>query len=374
MDNGALTPYDLDPSSSSSDDEGGWNPSREVLMGALRGNVNVTTHDGRPIDRAATLEALELQSPHDRVDPGISQTSARGPSAARSKQDCLESPTQQKKSTPNTLDAIRRGCQEDISQRTASRIEALKVEDTKKRRKKKRPTARASFLKGGIKKKAPPSYGDGKIGPPPPPPMPSMMMDGGVATTTTSYPRVPGPFDSTSLVAPLHSDATAGVDTCSGYSVSTYPEDFATLDRSLGACGSVSIKEIGSREEGSTTGGRGAMAIPCVDANNNPIMMVDPEGVYIRKGDNEPAFRVFAQLRMKKFGLHLIQGWSGDHMDVLKCQRTGRIIPLSAENGILVLRLNRHGGRINDQRILPDIMAGRSSAAVDVIRDPSGPQ
>ena len=116
------------------------------------------------------------------------------------------------------------------------------------------------------------------------------------------------------------------------------------------------------------------MAIPCVDADNNPIMMVDPEGVYIKKGVDEPAFRVFAQLRLKTFGLHLIQGWSEDQMDVLRCQKTGRIIPLSAENGILVLRLNGHGGRINGNGILPDIMAGRSSAAVDVIWDPSGPQ
>jgi len=381
-----MTPYDLDPSSSSSDNDEGWNPSREVMRIALRSNLNITTHDRRPIDKAATLQALEqkeellrsdLESRPDRVDPGNGPPSARTPSAARSQQDWLKSLTQQRESEADILEAIRRGYQDDIQRRTASRIDSIKGQARKKKKGKKRQTERASFLKGGTKRREPPSYGAGKIGPPPPP-APTLMMDDGGATTNSTrrrpQPRFPEPYDSTCLVAPLHSNATAGVDTCSGYSVSTYPEDFATLDRSPEACGSVSIKGIGSSDEGSTTGGRGAMAIPCVDADNNPIMMVDPEGVYIEKGANEPAFRVFAQLRMKRFGLHLVQGWSGEHTDVLKCQKTGRIIPLSAENGILVLRLNRHGRRINGNSILPDIMAGRSSAAVDVIRDPSGPQ
>jgi len=113
------------------------------------------------------------------------------------------------------------------------------------------------------------------------------------------------------MVALLHSNDTAGMDTCSGYSMSTYPEDFATLDRSPEACRSVSIKGIGSREERSTTGGRGAMAILCVDDGDNAMMMIDPEEVFIEKGQNEPAFRVFAQHRMKLFGLLLSKATTG---------------------------------------------------------------
>jgi hypothetical protein len=275
---GAMTPYDLDSSSSSSDNDEGWNPSREVMRIALRSNLNITTHDRRPIDKAATLQALEqkeellrseLESRPDRVDPGNGPPSARTPSAARSQQDCLKSLTQQRESEADILEAIRRGYQDDIQRRTASRIDSIKGQARKKRKGKKRQTERASFLKGGTKRREPPSYGAGKIGPPPPP-APTLMMDDGGATTNTTrrrpQPRFPEPYDTTCLVAPLHSDATAGVDTCSGYSVSTYAEDFATLDTSPEACGSVSIKGIGSSDQGSTTGGRGAMAIPCLDA------------------------------------------------------------------------------------------------------------
>ena len=196
-----MTPYDVESSSSSSDNDEGWNPSREVMRVALRSNLNITTHDRRPIDKAATLLAMEqkeellrseLKSRAGQANPGNGSPSARTSSAARSQQGRLESHTQQRKSETDTLEAIRRGYQDDIRRRTASRIESIKGQDRKKRKRKKRQTARASFLKGGTKRREPPSYGAGKIGPPPPP-APTLMIDDGGATSNTTHVRLRGP-------------------------------------------------------------------------------------------------------------------------------------------------------------------------------------
>jgi len=116
------------------------------------------------------------------------------------------------------------------------------------------------------------------------------------------------------------------------------------------------------------------MALPCLDANGRKVMLIDPEGVYVLKGRNEPGFAVFSQQRMKRFRLNLIQGHDGNLGDVLICGLTGRVIPLETENGILVLRIVRHGGMVNGQAVLPNIMCGNISAAVEAIGEAEGSQ
>ena len=77
------------------------------------------------------------------------------------------------------------------------------------------------------------------------------------------------------MVAPLHSNGTCGIDTCSGMAVSTHRRDFLTLDTSREAMESVAIRGIGGSMR---VGGRGAMVVPTTDAMGNKIMVIDPEG------------------------------------------------------------------------------------------------
>ena len=106
-------------------------------------------------------------------------------------------------------------------------------------------------------------------------------------------------------------------------------------------------------------------------------MVIDPEGVFLVRKNNEPDFRVFSQLRLKRFHLNLVQGHTGD-MDALVCQLTGRVIPLHTENAILVLRTADHSMEEDEQTyaigLLQHIVGGRSSAAMEVTSEPSGSQ
>ena len=124
-------------------------------------------------------------------------------------------------------------------------------------------------------------------------------------------------------------------------------------------------------------GGRGAMTVPATDAMGNKVMIIDPEGVFLVKEVDGPDFRVFSQLRLKRFHLNLVQGHTGD-TDALVCQLTGRVIPLHTENAILVLRMADHSME-DDERayateLLQHVVGGRSSAAVEVTGEPSGSQ
>jgi len=135
---------------------------------------------------------------------------------------------------------------------------------------------------------------------------------------------------------PLHPLNTVGIDTDSGMSTSTCPSDFLFIDRSEHAKLSIEICGVGGN--GTIVGGRGPMVVRVRNMCSEPMLLVDPEGVFLLKQQNAPDFRILAQQRMKKFGCRLIQSFEGTNLDVIECTRSGVLIPLRTDNGILVCK------------------------------------
>ena len=273
-------------------------------------------------------------------------------------------------------ETMREESRREIGRRTDERIIAIAAKGAAKKSKKlKRKKGKTISTESTTKKgdrDGDSGGGKRKFGPPRPPTL--MMTAGENGPTTISHGEDRPTNMASCMVAPLHPDNTCGIDTCSGMAVSTHRHDFLTLDTSQDARESVTIRGIGGSMQ---VGGRGAMTVPATDAMGNKVMIIDPEGVFLVKEVDGPDFRVFSQLRLKRFHLNLVQGHTGD-TDALVCQLTGRVIPLHTENAILVLRMADHSME-DDERayatgLLQHVVGGRSSAAVEVTGEPSGSQ
>ena len=66
---------------------------------------------------------------------------------------------------------------------------------------------------------------------------------------------------------------------------------------------------------------------------------------------------------MKKFGCRLVQSYQGTEDDVIHCTKSGTVIPLLEQNGILVLSTMRND-RVISRTMLQKIMSGALSALV----------
>jgi len=139
----------------------------------------------------------------------------------------------------------------------------------------------------------------------------------------------------TCLAIELHSLNYIGIDTCSALSVSTQVGDFINLDTSQAAKDSVSIRGVGGID--STVGGRGILIVKTVDWQGKDVWVIDPEGVYIESGAEDPAFRVLGREQWRKNGLRVIEGGSpGDH-DILQDIVSGKGVSLTDCNRILAM-------------------------------------
>ena len=129
--------------------------------------------------------------------------------------------------------------------------------------------------------------------------------------------------------APLHDMTCLGIDTCSARSISCLADDF--LDLRL-------VENDKLRGVGGTTGvsGKGVMVIWAKDINDKTIMIIEPDATFI---ENAPAqYRLIGQMRMKEMGVPLTQDYDDKGTDVLKCKRSGTMIPLRKGNGIQLLK------------------------------------
>ena len=69
--------------------------------------------------------------------------------------------------------------------------------------------------------------------------------------------------------------------------------------------------------------------------------VIEPNGVLLDKGKGGNDMTVYSAQSMKRLGLALQQCYKGTERDVLVCRRSGKVVNLSEENGILVLRTMR---------------------------------
>ena len=133
--------------------------------------------------------------------------------------------------------------------------------------------------------------------------------------------------------APLHDMTCLGIGTCSARSISCVVDDFLDLQLS---------ENDELRGVGGTTGvsGKGVMLIWAKDINDKIKMIIEPNATYI---ENPPAqYRLIGQMRMKEMGVPLTQDYDDAGTDILKCKRSGAIIPLRKGNGIQLLKTFQH--------------------------------
>ena len=136
---------------------------------------------------------------------------------------------------------------------------------------------------------------------------------------------------------PLHDLECVGIDTCSAKSISCDKEDFLDLLLASGGDVEYELRGIGGV---SKAAGKGVIVIYAKDLEGRLKAVVEPKGVYL---ENPVAkFRILGQQKMKVNGLALIQDYDDRGMDVLKCKRSGCLLPLEEGGGILLLRTFRY--------------------------------
>jgi hypothetical protein len=141
------------------------------------------------------------------------------------------------------------------------------------------------------------------------------------------------------MSANLHDvETTCGIDTDAGMSISTMREDFPCyLDESEEARRSIEAPS-GINGGVSMIGGRGPMVI----LSKSGKYLIDPDGVYLSAGENQPNFRVMSAQRLKSYGVRLVQCFKGTERDVLQDRVSKEVLNLDDEGpkgkSILVIK------------------------------------
>ena len=132
---------------------------------------------------------------------------------------------------------------------------------------------------------------------------------------------------------PLHDLDCVGIDTCSSRSISCDLDDFLDLN----------IKQKEKKTEllrgvGGTSGvaGKGVLIFYAKDIEGKVKVVIEPNGFYLK--DPPARFRIIGQQRFKTKGVSLIQDYDEAGTDILKCKRSGSVLPLKEKCGILLLR------------------------------------
>ena len=125
----------------------------------------------------------------------------------------------------------------------------------------------------------------------------------------------------------LHSvHDNCGIDSDAGISISTLREDFIWIDETPEAKSSMQ-SPAGINGGTSEVAGRGPMVIRAKTGE----YLVDPDGVYLQGGKEQPNFRVMSTQRLKTHGVRLVQCFKGSEDDVLQDRTSKAIIKLSEE-------------------------------------------
>jgi hypothetical protein len=133
--------------------------------------------------------------------------------------------------------------------------------------------------------------------------------------------------------SPMHDMSCIGIDTCSARSISCLADDFLDLKMALEGEEEHDLRGIG---ETSGVSGTGTLIFFANDIEGKMKLVIEPEGSYIANPPSQ--FRLIGQMRMKEMGVPLIQDYDDAGTDILKCKRSGTILPLKKGNGIQLLK------------------------------------
>jgi hypothetical protein len=131
--------------------------------------------------------------------------------------------------------------------------------------------------------------------------------------------------------APLHDMTCVGIDTCSARSISCWKEDF--LDLEVTTNEDDHLRGIGGNNG---VAGKGCLVFYVKDSNGKMKAILEPKGFYLE--DPPSQFRIIGQQRMKHKGLCAIQDHDDAGSDILKCKRSGTVLPLTEGRGLLLLK------------------------------------
>ena len=137
--------------------------------------------------------------------------------------------------------------------------------------------------------------------------------------------------------APLHDMTYVGIDTCSARSISCEREDFLHLEISHDLRESEVLRGVGGI---SGVTGKGVLVFYAKDIDGKVKAIIEPKGVYL--ADPPAKFRILGQQKMKENGITLIQDYDDEGTDILKCKRSGSVLPLEEGQGILLLKTFRY--------------------------------
>jgi hypothetical protein len=133
--------------------------------------------------------------------------------------------------------------------------------------------------------------------------------------------------------APLHDMTCVGIDTCSARSISCNKEDFIDLEIKPRSERQDHLRGVGGH---SGIAGKGCLVFYAQDQEGNLKAVIEPRGFYL---ENPAAqFRILGQQRMKRNGVCVIQDHDDEGTDILKCKRSGTILPLTEKDGLLLLK------------------------------------
>ncbi len=130
---------------------------------------------------------------------------------------------------------------------------------------------------------------------------------------------------------PLHDMTCVGVDTCSARSISCLRDDFLYLE--ITQNDGDHLRGIGGMK-GVT--GKGCLVFYVKDLEGKMKAILEPKGFYLE--DSPAKFRIMGQQRMKHKGLCATQDYDDAGTDILKCKRSGTVLPLTEGGRLLLLK------------------------------------
>ncbi len=104
--------------------------------------------------------------------------------------------------------------------------------------------------------------------------------------------------------------------------------------------------------------------------------LMDPDGVYLSAGPNQPNFRVMSTQRLKSYAVRLVQCWKGSNDDILQDRFSKEVLPLKEEEpegkSILVIETVKMSAMSNPKqvkRIAENIRKRNQSAMLASLED-----
>ena len=147
--------------------------------------------------------------------------------------------------------------------------------------------------------------------------------------------------NSVRCMAELHSEGVVGWDTDASRAITTNAQFMipSLLDRSKAATQSISFNSAAGTNSVLGIGPKARATLETEDGK--AYWVIEPDAVLMDTGVGGNCMDVYSAQSMKKLGLAMQQCYKSSDRDVIVCQKTGRVVDLSEENGILVLKTMR---------------------------------